>query len=174
MDDSIARAVDGYVQLARWWVKSWGDYSTNIAHKVDDTSFDSDDAVDAYFHGMSLAVEGANRLAYEACEAIAVIAAGDHPPHAIHSETFSTVAGWKAGAKRNLKLRGPLTAILGPDSLPTSAITITPDVLDGNDEFALEVNATGHEGLTYIGWVDALDAATNAHLESIRVWVIVP
>ena len=89
------------------------------------------------------------------------------------SDEFVAVKRSTVPGKRVLTLEGPLTAILGPDSLPVAQIAIVPPALDALDTFELRLDADGYDGVTYVGFVDVTDAA-GSHLESVRVWVIVP
>jgi len=99
---------------------------------------------------------------------------GSGGPYPVPSEDFFAPKRSNPSAPRQLRLHGPLQAILGNDVLTDSRVTIVPSSLGASDRFSLNVDASGLDGVAYTGYVDVVDAATGAAVNSVRVWVLVP
>jgi hypothetical protein len=170
----MGRAVDGYVQLAQWWVQAWSDYAGGVAGRMGSDSYTYDQMVGDACDAANLAAESMVLFVSEAYDACAVIKEpGTRTP--LQSEPFWTSPPQPPdGSERDLRLSGALHALLGNDLLSPSSITIVPSTLHGMEtEFRLEADVTGRSGLTYTGSVDVVDTATGAKLESVIVWIIV-
>ncbi len=174
MSDGMARAVDGYVQLARWWVQAWSDHAGAVAGRMDAKTYTYDQMVDDACDTANLAAESMVLFVSETLDACTVMKSpGTRAP--LESELFRTSDPLPPdGSERVLRLGGALHALLGSDVLSPSTVTVRPSTLHGMEtEFWLEVDATGKAGLTYTGSVEVVNATTGAHLESITVWIIV-
>lgn len=175
MSDGMARAVDGYVQLTRWWVQAWNDHARAVAGRMDAKTYTYDQMVDDACDAANLAAESMVLFVSETFDACtAMKAPKTRAP--LKSELFWTSPPLPPdGSERVLRLSGALRALLGQDVLSPSTVTVRPSTLHGMEtQFRLEVDATGKAGVTYTGSVEVVNAATGARLESITVWIIVP
>jgi hypothetical protein len=175
VSDGMARAVDGSVQLARWWVQAWSDHAAAVAGRMNAKTYTYDQMVDDACDAANLAAESMVLFVSEAYDACAVMKApGTRAP--LESDLFRTSDPLPPnGSERVLRLGGALRALLGQHVLSPSTVTVRPPTLSGmKTEFRLEVDPTGKAGLAYTGSVEVVDAVTGAHLESVTVWIIVP
>lgn len=169
MPTGVQLAVEGYVDLARFLVKSWGDLASKIATHVDAGTLSADDAVADATEGGLLAVQTVVLVVNEAFDALAVLSGAQDRPHIARSQPFSVGSSSVGNGIRTLQIRGPLVADLGQDQLTN--VTIVPATLHpGETTFHLEVDAAGHQAVGYSGLLDVLDQQGNV-VESIAVWI---
>ncbi len=169
-------AVEGYLQLADWWLESWGAHATSMAKKLDAGTYTADDAASDLSTCASLAVETMVLVVNEAFDAAAVLSGAQDQPNIATSPKFavSSSPAPTGNLVRTLHLAGPLLADLGTDSLPVAVVSIVPGSLNpGDTVFELVADATGHAGVSYSGAVNVHDPAGNL-LESVSVWIAVP
>jgi hypothetical protein len=173
----VSAAVEGYLQLARWWLQAWGAHVAGVAARMEAGSYDSGTAAADLAECARLAGESWFLLVNETVDAAAVLSGGHREPHIVESIEFSApvpAEGTAAPKPWSLALAGPLVATLGGTTIPTSAVSFDPAELGPTDaRFALRVDATGHAGVAYVGTV-AVVAADGAVLDPVQVWVAVP
>ncbi len=175
MSDSMARAVDGYVQLTRWWMQAWSDRAGAVAGRMGAETYTYDQMVDDACDAANLATESMVLFlsgTFDAC----TVMKGTKTREPLESEIFRTSDPLPPdGSERVLRLGGALRSLLGQHVMSPSTVTVKPSsTLHGMEtEFQLEVDPTGKAGLTYTGSVEVVDAVTGAHLEWITVWIIV-
>ncbi len=172
MSDNLADVLNSYVEIGKQSLALAGGYVTAMVDTFDDGSGSYSAAVVDVLDGAVGVATGSALFARGMTEVVSALAKATGtdavPPHGFTATVKAT-----GGGRRVLKLRGELRAVLGSDSLPVSAVTIKPAVLDATDDFELIADGTGHAGLTYTGTVDVFEEATGRHLESVSVWVII-
>jgi hypothetical protein len=173
----VSAAVEGYLQLARWWLQAWGSHATGVAARAGSGSYGSAEAAADLAECTRLASESLFLLVNETVDAAAVLSGGHREPHIVDSIEFPAPVPADASAAPkpwSLALAGPLVAALGGTTIPTSSVSFDPEELGPSDaRFTLRVDATGHAGVTYLGEV-AVVAANGATLDPVQVWVAVP
>jgi hypothetical protein len=176
-DPDVSAAVEGYLQLARWWLQAWGSHVTGVAARAGSGSYDSGAAAADLAECARLASQSWFLLVNETVDAAAVLSGGHREPHVVDSIEFpAPVPAEGAVAPRpwSLALAGPLVPANGGTPIPTSAVSIAPEQLGpGDSRFKLRVDATGYAGVAYLGKVVVV-AADGAALDPVQVWVAVP
>lgn len=174
MTTPTAWAIEGYVDLGKWWVKEWGDHLTAAMGVLYGGKYDVKAGTKIAGECASFAAESVVLLVSEALDAAATIAAGDDPQNIVSAQITQSLSSPVTGP-RFLKMSGPLTCVLGGDTVPTHRITIKPEKVAGsNASFELVVDATGRDGGYYEGSVGVVPVGSTKPVEEISVGISVP
>lgn len=172
MSSGMEQAVQGYLDLAKWWLDAWGPHVTEVAERLETGPYTADAGAADLAECARLAAEGALLLANEAFDAAAVVTANGHRS-TITSRPFSTTTYTVSAPARSLRMEGPLVPVRHQDSFSASQVRIVPSSLSGpHTQFVLEVDPTGHRGDTYRGKVGVY-LSTGKRVEIITVLVCV-
>ena len=191
MGTGYGEAVEGWIQLAQWFVNTWGTRVNKIANKVDSGSYTASQAATDLVDLTYLAAESTFLVGNEVVEAAAVLSGDQNLPRHIVSGTFH--AKQAPTFARRLELDGPLTSPLAASSIPASAVTIVPGprpaqptrfpppasgppfLMPANvTAFHLWVAATGFDGVGYLGNVRVYKTGSTESVGTVTVWVQVP
>ena len=171
----LAEAVEGYVELARWWIDQVGDHAEDVGRRVDAGTFDAQAAMASAARCGALSALGGAALVNEFLDATSIIS---RPPDAVRKVRSGNIPAPAAPAllagapaqPRQLTLKEPLICGFG-DSLPVSRVQIAPKALINEPTFYLEATITVEPAGVYTGqvWVSTAGAE-----QSVPVWLIVP
>jgi len=168
----LAEAVEGYVELARWWIGEVGGDAEEVGRRIDAGTFDANAAMAAAARCGALSVLGGAALANEFLDATSIIS---RPPSVVRTVKSGRIPApaAQAGARvqpRPLTLKQPLRCGFG-DSIPVNRVKIVPAALVQEPTFRLEATITGDPAGVYTGtvWIAAGGAETG-----LPVWLIVP
>lgn len=168
----LAEAVEGYVELARWWIDQMGGHAEDVGRRIDAGTFDASAAMAAAARCGALSVLGGAALVNEFLDATSIISRPPSPARTVTSGAIPAPAV-KAGVPnqtRQLTLKEPLVSGFA-DSIPVSRVKIVPPQLVGETSFKLEATITGDPAGVYTGAVWVSTAGVEV---SVPVWLIVP
>lgn len=166
MGTQVGDIVEGYTTLASSLLERWSKLASKAATKANAGTYDAASAAEDLCAGATLATEGAAQWAAQCCKTLAIVTGQWGGAEKVESPQFSASPG------AALTLAGPLVAGPDMDQLPVSAITIEPAQLRPQETaFVLRADATGHQGATYVGEVNA---TTDAGTTPVTVWIVVP
>ncbi|MEQ1786784.1 MAG: hypothetical protein ABL966_07010, partial [Acidimicrobiales bacterium] len=83
MGSGMQEAAEGYVELAQWWIDTWGTHVTKIAAKVDAGTYTADDGVADLSECASLAAESLVLLVNEAFDAAKILTGEQDGPNIV-------------------------------------------------------------------------------------------
>lgn len=173
MGPNYRGAADQWAGFASAMVARWTAHASTIASHLDTGEYSVGCAVRDLSQTAALAADSSLALANETFECLAALSGRLNAPVTAESEPFHVPVAF-AGAQQPipLSLQGPLRNAAGTDALPVHAVTIEPaPVPVGQTQFAIHVDAQGHEAGTYFGVVIVGPPAAGEH---VAVWVVVP
>lgn len=166
---SARQTVDDLAALSQTLLDDWRARASTMAGHLDSGDLTADqatqDLADCTVFGLRCAA-----VAFSQLFGIATRCAGTQgTPRQSESPTFSTT---ELAGTRTLKLAGPLVADVGSGQIAVDRVAIEPTELkQGNGEFKLVADTTGHDAVGYSGVVQVSDAA-GAVLESVDVYLM--
>jgi hypothetical protein len=163
---ALDEVIEGYAETTKVLVEKWREYASEVGDKLDD-GYDADSAAEDFGTAISLAIETAARLTWEAMDAMATLVdAPTRPRWVEYPREFSSPL---KGAK--LELAGDLKNAPGQTLAARDVRIIPPRLGPGETEFKLQVNIAGYPAGVYRGKVVA---STQHDTEKVRIQVQVP
>jgi hypothetical protein len=164
---AIGEVVENYTELAKYLIRTWRDYGTGVATKLDQRSYTADSAAADLAAAVWLGIQTSARLAWEAVDSVNILTGGLGRPYMLESEEFSTSLPGAA-----LKLKGNLVSGFRR-RLTSSIASVRPDKLQaGETKFRIRVDATGRPAGDYWGKVEA--STDDDQKEEVSVRITVP
>jgi hypothetical protein len=115
-----SEAVEGYVELAKWWLDAISSHAKTAADKAQMGVLTPDDLVGTTAAYASLAVQTGVLVVNEALDAVAVVTA---PAGLWVSRTYTVAV---SSQLRTTSLRGPLQRVSTQGVIPVAAVDVTP------------------------------------------------
>jgi hypothetical protein len=115
-----SEAVEGYVDLAKWWLEAAGPPAMTMVDKAQSASMTPDDLVGGLATGVSLAIQAGVLFLNEALDAAAIATT---PKGLWVSRTYPIAA---SNAMRSTRLRAPLQSLDGQVTVPVAAVAVSP------------------------------------------------